>query len=124
MDPSQNRAKQGFRWPWSRETRQQSSYTDTLIQTLVNQASGQPVATPLATAALEAAAGAVGRAFASAEPEGSPDIVSALTPGALGMIGRELIRTGECVCAISIVEGRVQLRRRRIGTCPDQTRTP
>ena len=100
-----------MRWPWQpRETRQQSSYTDTLIQTLVNQASGQPVATPLATAALEAAAGAVGRAFASAMPEGSPDIVSALTPACLGMIGRELIRNGECVSAISIVDGRVHLQ--------------
>ena len=100
-----------MRWPWSRtEHRQQSSYTDTLIQTIVQQASGQPIATHLTTAAVESAAGAVGRAFASAMPEGPADLTGALTPGCLGMIGRELIRNGECVFAIRMQAGRVQLQ--------------
>ena len=48
-----------MRLPWTKklETRQQSSYTDTLISYLVNRASGS-IADSASTAAVEAAAGA------------------------------------------------------------------
>ena len=57
---------------WDRflEKRQQSSYTDTLVQYLISQVSGQAVSQPTATAAVESSAGAVARAFESAEAKG------------------------------------------------------
>ena len=97
-----------MRWPWGgSENRQESSYTDALIATLVAQASGQTLAQPTATAALEAAAGAVGRAFASAEPKGPTELTSALSASVLRMIGRELIRTGEAVFHLRVIKDRM-----------------
>ena len=93
-------------WPWSRrETRADSSYTDTLVAYLVNQASGGTLAQPAATAALECASGVVSRAFASAEVTGDDAIVEALTPDCLAMVGRALIRHGEVVFRISVEGG-------------------
>ena len=98
-------------WRFNRnlEKRSQSSYTDTLISVITANASGQTLAVPTATAALEACAGLVARAFASAEISASDSVVSALTPGAMSMIGRSLIVRGEIVFYINVSEGRLAL---------------
>ena len=89
---------------WDRflEKRQQSSYTDTLVQYLISQVSGQAVSQPTATAAVESSAGAVARAFESAEAQGPMQLIESLTPGCLGFIGRELIRNGETVLYLAV----------------------
>ena len=97
-----------MRWPWQREKRD-SSYTDTLIQTIVEQASGATLAKPAATGALEASASIVARCFAAADVAGPDQFVAALGPSTLSMIGRALIRQGEIVFAIEIRKGRVVL---------------
>ena len=98
-------------WPFGHklETRAESSYTDTLISVITAKASGQTLAVPTATAALEACAGLVARAFASAKITASDSVVSALTPGAMSMIGRSLIIRGEIVYYIDVSGGRLAL---------------
>ena len=94
-----------MRLPWRHEVRE-SSYTDTLIASLIRaQAGASTVAIPTATGALEACVGIVGRAFASAEVEGS----SSITPALLSMIARDLLRKGESVHLIDVAAGAVQL---------------
>ena len=97
-----------MRWPWQREKRD-SSYTDTLIQTIVQQASGATLAKPAATGALEASASIVARCFAAADVAGPDQFVAGLGPSTLSMIGRSLIRQGEILFAIEILNGRVVL---------------
>ena len=53
----------------------------------------------LQTGAVEAASALVGRAFASATLNPA---MPAVTPAILGIIGREIIRRGECVFAIDV----------------------
>ena len=97
-----------MKWPWETEKRStggtNSSYTDALIRTIVAQA-GSTVANPSATGALEMASGTIARAFMAAELE-SPGDITALTPGLLSMIGRELIRRGEWIGLIEVKNGR------------------
>ena len=97
-----------MRWPWQSEKRD-SSYTDTLIQTIVEQASGATLAKPAATGALEASASIVARCFAAADVAGPDQFVAALGPSTLSMIGRSLIRQGEILFAIEVRGGRVVL---------------
>ena len=97
-----------MRWPWRSEKRD-SSYTDTLIQTIVEQASGATLAKPAATGALEASASIVARCFAAADVAGPDQFVAALGPSTLSMIGRSLIRQGEILFAIEVRGGRVVL---------------
>ena len=94
-------------WPWEKRATggTNSSYTDALIRTIVNQAGGT-VANPSATGALEMASGTIARAFMAAEIEGPDSIKETLTPGLLSMIGRELIRRGEWIGVIEIKGGR------------------
>ena len=97
-----------MRWPWQSEKRD-SSFTDTLIQTIVEQASGATLAKPAATGALEASASIVARCFAAADVAGPDQFVAALGPSTLSMIGRSLIRQGEILFAIEVRGGRVVL---------------
>ena len=94
-------------WPWEKRATggTNSSYTDALIRTIVNQVGGT-VANPSATGALEMASGTIARAFMAAEIEGPDSIKETLTPGLLSMIGRELIRRGEWIGVIEIKGGR------------------
>ena len=92
------------KWPWETTEKRDSSYTDTLIRTIVNRAGGT-TANPTATAALEIAAGTIARAFMQAE------IVPAIVdPATLSMIGRELIRSGEYIAVIEVMNGEIYLR--------------
>ena len=96
------------RWPWQTETRD-SSYTDTLIAQIVSQASGGTLAKPAATGALEASASIIARCFAAAVVSGPDEFTAALGPSTLSMIGRAMIRQGECLFAIEVSNGRVML---------------
>ena len=93
-------------WPWEKRASggTNSSYTDALIRTIVAQA-GSTVANPSATGALEMSSGVVSRAFMAAEVNGPPAVMMALSPGTLGMIGRELIRRGEYVALVEVKNG-------------------
>ena len=97
-----------MRWPWQTEQRD-SSFTDTLIQTIVAQASGATLARPSGTGALEASASIIARCFAAAQVSGPPHFVKALGPSVMSMIGRSLIRQGEILFAIEVAGGRVML---------------
>ena len=98
-------------WPFQRETRADSSYTDALVAAITANAGGASTAYPTATAALEACAGLVGRAFASASIEGASDhVIEAVTPALLNLAGRALIRRGEILFAIDVFEGELHLR--------------
>ena len=91
-------------WPFNRahaEVRE-SSYTDALVQTIVNRAGGTSAAVPAATGALEASASMVARCFAAARVEGLPRYTAAVTPLCRSMIGRALIRRGEMVLQIAV----------------------
>ena len=94
------------KWPWQETEKRADSFTDALVQQIVNNAGGGTVANPSATAALEMAAGVVGRAFMGAELS---ETIPALSPAVLGLIGRELIRSGEAVFVIDIRGGEIHL---------------
>ena len=98
-------------WPFGNnlETRAESSYTDTLIASLLSRAQGKSLAVPSATSALEACSGLTGRGFAAAEVTGPDSLTRALTPGCLELVGRSLIRTGEIVFLIYTTSGRLRL---------------
>lgn len=89
-----------MRWPWQSapvETRQRSSYEETLVAILAAQAGGTNIATPAATAAVETAAGLIGRAFSVAKVTGREAAIASLTPAMLNMIARAVVRRGEFV---------------------------
>ena len=97
-----------MRWPWKRETRD-SSYTDSIIALITEQASGATLAKPAATGALESSASIVARCFVAAEVH-APDVFKmALGPSTLSLIGRSLIRNGEALFAIEVRDDRVAL---------------
>lgn len=92
-------------WPWEKGIeKRDSSYTDTLIRTIVSRAGGT-FAKPEATAALEICSGAIARAFMTCEVSGAGSAGETLNPACLGMIARELIRRGEYIALIEVVDG-------------------
>ena len=100
-----------MRWPWQkRETRDSGGdFTDAVVRLIEAQAAGT-AADASSTAAVEAAAGALSRAFASAQVEGPPHVLDAVTPGFLGQVGRDLVRSGDSMHVIDVDEmGRVSL---------------
>ena len=98
-----------MRLPWSKATEnyQDSSYTDALIAALIRQVRGRTASDALTseTGALESAAGLVGRAFMSAEVTGNPAYTAALTPQAMELIGRSLLRRGDSVFYLDTSDG-------------------
>ena len=89
-----------MRLPWTKaEVRSAASYTDSVVAAIVARATGGNPANVLQTGAVEAASALVGRAFASATLN---PVMPAVTPAILGIIGREIIRRGECVFAIDV----------------------
>ena len=89
-----------------REKRSSSSYTDAAVQAILSSASGGVVAAPTGVGALEVASGVIGRALSSATVSSdSSEIESALNPEVLNTIGRELIRKGECLFEIRVMDG-------------------
>ena len=96
-------------WPFTKREQRDSSYTDSLVSLIVQQASGETLAKPAATGALEAAASIVARCFAGADVAGPDVFKAALGPSTLSLIGRSLIRNGEVLFAIEVRAGRVEL---------------
>ena len=98
-----------MRFPWqNREIRQADTYSDAVVELLTQDVSGT-AGSPARIAALEIALGLWGRSFASAQvlPE---SMAGALTPAVLALIGRELIRTGESLFLIELVDGNLTLQ--------------
>ena len=83
--------------PESREST--GGYTGIISQLIDLQATGTSQDAS-ATAAVEAVAGSLSRAFASATVEAPQEIVDALDPRCLALIGRDLIRRGESLHVI------------------------
>ena len=91
-------------WPFPRRPEARaSSYTDAMISVLVQAAGGAVSGDPNSTGALEASAGLWARCFAAAVVE--PEIPS-LTPTLMATAARALIRRGEVVYEIDVVNGR------------------
>ena len=90
-----------MRWPWQRRERRDSGgdFSDAVVRLVEAQAAGT-VADASSTAAVEAASGALSRAFASAEVVGPAWVAEAVSPGVLGQIGRDLVRSGSSMHAI------------------------
>ena len=100
-----------MRWPWQHLEKRESGgdFSDAVVRLLESQAAGT-AADASSTAAVEAAAGALSRALASAEVVGEPWVQEAVTPGFLGQVGRDLIRSGDSMHAIRISgDGMVRL---------------
>ena len=96
-----------MRWPWSSpEPEKRSGYTGTILSALLAEAETAGARQARELAAVEQAAGLWQRAFASAEVSGG---VPALTPEFLGIVGRELIRSGEACFRIAVEGGQIRL---------------
>ena len=94
-----------MRFPWQqkqdepiREVRENSPFTDAVVTGILRAVGGesQPGDTS-AIAGLETAAGLFARAFAAAKVSPQSAYTEGLTPFILALIGRELVRRGECV---------------------------
>ena len=88
-----------------REVRE--SYSDRIVNEIVDRSYSRSKTSKYAIAALEAASGLVGRAFASADIEATDLIRSALSPSLLQLIGRQLIRRGEFLGLIQVKDSGV-----------------
>ena len=94
-----------LQWPWEKRS---SDYTQTLVRLLQTKAERAVDADPSRIAVLEIASGIWGRAMASAKVE--PDRAAKIIPAwGLSMIGRSLIRRGECLFLISVANGKISL---------------
>lgn len=100
-----------MRWPWRRrETRDSGGdFSDAVVRLIEAQAAGT-AADASSTAAVEAAAGALSRAMSSAEVVADPWVQETVTPGVLGQIGRDLVRSGDSMHVVRMGgDGMVQL---------------
>ena len=95
-----------MRWPWQRLEKRESGgdFSDAVVRLLESQAAGT-AADSSSTAAVEAASGALSRAFAAAEVVAAPWVAEAVSPGVLGQIGRDLIRSGDSMHVIRMGHG-------------------
>ena len=96
-----------MRWPWTKAEKRESGggFSDSVIRLIEAQAAGK-TADVSSVAAVEAAAGALARAFAAATVEGGR---GAVTPVFLAQVGRDLVRSGESLHVIQVIDGRVKL---------------
>ena len=96
-------------WPFTKRPEvREAAYTDALVRYLVGNAEGGNTDVK-GSGALEIAAGIIGRSFASAVPVNAGRATPLLTPDCLQTIGREIVRTGECVFLISAAGGILEL---------------
>ena len=91
------------------ERREASGYTDLIVSALLSRASGGLLDTPQAVGALEVAAGIWQRAFQSAAVREPNARTGSIAPEMLGIIGRQLCRTGQAVFAIEVDGQHVKL---------------
>ena len=96
-------------WPFRKLEKRAASYTDAIVDALLTRATDSDRATALETGAVEIAAGFYQRAFMSASVSPISNRTMALTPELMGSIGRELIRAGEALFFLEVIEGSVML---------------
>ena len=96
-------------WPFKRVEKRDSSYSDSLVSSLVSRATGDSAQIG-ATWAAEISATLYARAFAAATVEPKNALTAAITPSVLAGIGRSMVRRGESLHLIDTAAGRVQLR--------------
>ena len=92
-----------------RERRENSPFTDAVVQGILAATAPAQPGEPAAMGALETAAALWSRAFAAANVMPMNPKTEAITPSILALMGRELIRRGETVLAIKVVNGMVVL---------------
>ena len=99
-----------MRLPWkTRETRAEA-YDDALVDLMLSRAGGAATTSdPLAIAAAEIAAGLWGRAFMAAAVLPNVARLDAITPAVRELIGRQLVRRGECLFLIEVDRGKLRL---------------
>lgn len=88
---------------------QRGSYSDDVINAILQQAGGTSIAEPDGVAAAQFAAGLYGSAFASADVVPANGRTDVLTPELLGMVGRQLVLRGEAVFVIDVDGGALSL---------------
>ena len=98
-----------MRWPWQKAETRQSSFTDAVLLSLLQQANGTQAGSALEIAALEMAAGQYARAFAGAMVNAPARIKAALNPSVLALIARDILRRGESIHMIDVEGGQVRL---------------
>ena len=100
-----------MKWPFSKTEKREADFSDAVVQALLSRAAGSGPIVPSATAAFESGAGLISRAFSSASIEGdaSPVLTASLTPEFLNMLARALVRRGEFVAYIQVLNDRLLL---------------
>ena len=73
-----------MRWPWQKAEKRQSSFTDAVLLSLLQQANGTAAGSALEIAALEMAAGQYARAAAGAIVNAPARIKAAVNSGLVG----------------------------------------
>ena len=96
-------------WFFGKKTEKRASYTDAFVNALLNRATETDRAVALETGAVEICAGLYSRAFMSASVTPMTNRTRALTPELMGSIGRELIRQGEALFYIEVIDGEIAL---------------
>ena len=89
--------------PARKDEVRESSYTDAVVDGLLQAARGHGEADPTGLAAAEACASQTGRGLAAAII--TPNDIG-LTPALMSMLGRELVLRGQLVCRINRVSTR------------------
>ena len=100
-----------MKFPWTKTEKRESDFSDAIVTALLARANNNVPIVPSATGAFEAGAGLISRAFSSARIEGDagPLLTASLTPSFLNMLARALVRRGEFVAYIEVMDGRVIL---------------
>ena len=96
-------------WPFNRKVENRASYTDAFVTALLNRSTDTDRAVYLETGGVEICAGLYQRAFQSCTISPVTNRTMALTPELMGSIGRELIRQGEALFYIEVVDGQIAL---------------
>ena len=95
-------------WPFNAKT-EKRSYTDAFVNALLSRATETDRSVALETGAVEICAGLYQRAFQSATVTPMNNRTMALTPELMGSIGRELVRQGEAIFYIEILDSQIAL---------------
>ena len=96
-------------WPFNKpEKRTAQPFTDAVIAALYAQVAGAANGDPSGLAALETCACLYARAFAAARIKGD-ERTKVITPEFMALLARNLIRRGESVHKIEIMDGRIVL---------------
>ena len=109
-----------MRFPWQRdlttqakppalERRENAPFTDAVINGILAATTPAAPGDAQALGALETAAAIWSRGFAAATVSPANSLTASITPSILALIGRELVRRGETVLALKMVDGMMRL---------------